>query len=244
MHDEPAMILVLNYLIAALSCSSGIFLFAKGAKYHNAAKFFCFFGAASLLGGVVHHIVQIGLDDWGVLIEYYNSRLPSFIIPLDHLKLVNRMWLATMICIGFAEYYFVYLIIEPIMKGKLVWYDYFMKLMLFLFVVCGVVFNQYFVVVAFHVLTHCVLIVFLGFMYRLHFKKSFIYLIILAVFNLSAGVVQQLMANKLLPTLGLHHNDWYHIWICMFVLLALYLLVRNKGIIVELDEIARVQQEQ
>lgn len=226
--QDIQMMVSLNYAITLLAYGCAVVLYRQGEKYHNAVFFMCFFGSAALMGGLVHHLQIHGMERAETLVANSNQSLPGFISPLNLEQIIGRMWFVTMVFIGFAEYYFVYLFVQPLVTGRLQWFIYYLKLMLALFCLGMVIFNEYFLVVAFHLVTHVIIMGFALVMYRKYTSVAFIYLLLLVIFNLIAGLLQQLMANKLIPTGPLHYNDWYHILIIVFVVFLQWLLTRGR----------------
>lgn len=231
----PTMIIQLNYLISFIAFLSCLILFKKGSLYLNASKFMFFLGFASLLGGFVHNIVldQVSLEH---LISNINAVLPHYVQPIQLDLIGARLWYIAMLSIGFTEFYFMFLFMEPITKGHLSIIIVYLYIALGVFIVLATISSQYLFVVAFHVCSHIIIIAFSLYIYFVKRIKEMLFLIILACYNLTIGVIQQLMSTKILPSGPLHFNDWYHIGIIIFII-GLHLIFTKTNLIKNLNNI-------
>lgn len=225
----PQMIISLNYLIAAIALIAGFLLTKKGILYKNSARFMFFLAFAALIGGFVHHI-ELKESEVAQAIALINSNLPAFLNPLQLNLIQDRLWFVTIECIGFAEFYFMYLFIDPVMS-KHSFIRTYLKFALGIYVIATLISAQYSFVILFHVFSHLVIISFTLYMYVKHKVTPFLFLALLAFYNLLIGIMQQLMNYKILPTDGLHYNDWYHIGVIFFIV-ALYIIL-TKGKLIE-----------
>ena len=104
----PQMIITLNYLIAVIAFVACFSLAKKGPLYTNSARFMFFLGFAAFLGGLVHHmeLEEVALTNF---INVINIKLPSFLNPLQLILIKTRLWYVTIVSIGCAEFFFMFL---------------------------------------------------------------------------------------------------------------------------------------
>ncbi|CAN5336808.1 hypothetical protein BH10PSE19_BH10PSE19_12750 [soil metagenome] len=222
------MIIELNYLIALFAFGAGLLLYGKGKDYMNAAKFMWFFAAAALLGGIVHHI-ELRSNELTTIMAVINTKLPCFLTPLQFDLTKERLWYVTVEAIGFAEFYFMFLFIEPVLDENLHFVKRYLQCILGIYIfITTIISTQYFFVVVFHLFSHSIIICFALYMYFRYKIKSYLLLVALIVYNLMLGVMQQLMSYKILATGSLHYNDWYHIGLIFFIVFLFAALTRGK----------------
>lgn len=232
----PRMIIEFNYaisLVAFLSCYS---LSKKGELYRNATKFMFFFGCAALLGGFVHHM-ELKETFLNQLIAQINVKLPHYFEPIQLNLITTRLWYFTIEAIGFAEFYFMWLFMDPIIKDRHAFIKTYLRLALFVFVVVTTISSQYIFVVIFHIFSHVTIILFALYIYLSNKIKEMLILIALVIYNLVIGVIQQLMSTGLVSSGPLHYNDWYHIGVILFVIF-LYFLFTKTSLIENLNKIS------
>ena len=185
-----------------------------------------FLATASLLGGLVH---QSELDSATVhsLIDFLNTKMPSFLDPLSYDEIHTRLWFVSMQAIGLTEFYFLFLFIEPIAYGKLAIVRTWLKISLFIFFVVTLISSQYFFIVSLHVFTNSIAIIISLIIYFTQRIKPILLLSVIAGYNIMIGVMQQLMMHGILPTGPLHYNDWYHIALILMIVLIHWALTRG-----------------
>lgn len=223
----PQMIISFNYLIAAVAFFSSFLLSKKGRLYTNATRFMFFLGFAAFVGGLVHHI-ELEYGTLTQILNKVNLVLPRFLDPLQLDMINNRLWFIAIECIGFAEFYFMFLFIDPVIHGRFEFIKTYLKCALALYVIITIISTQYFFVVAFHVISHIVIISFSLFMYFRYKVTSFLLLVFLALYNLIIGIIQQLMNYQVIPSGPLHYNDWYHIGAILFIVFLHIILTKGK----------------
>lgn len=223
----PQMIITLNYLIAAMAFLAAFLLKKRGSEYMNSSRFMFFLGFAALLGGFVHHMEQqeTALTSF---IPFINTKLPSFFEPLDFNLIKTRLWYIAIVSIGFAEFYFMFLFIDPLIKGKFEFIKTYLKIALGIYLVITLISAQYLFVVAFHIFSHVFIICFALYCYLKDKITAFLWLAILAGYNLAIGIMQQLMANNIIATGHLNYNDWYHLGVIIFVIFLYFLFTKGK----------------
>jgi len=223
----PKMLISLNYLITGGAYLSCCLLRRHGVNYSKAARFMFFFGTAALLGGLVHHLERYE-EPVVQFIQAVNAQLPGFVKPFAFDMILNRLWFITILCIGFAEFYFVYLFVEPIVDARLAFMKTWVKIALGTYCFITLFSTQYLVVVVFHVFSHVIIIAFSLYMFLARNVTQLLLLAFLALYNLAIGIMQQMMNHGALPTGPLHYNDWYHIGIIVFIAAMHMILTRGR----------------
>lgn len=223
----PKMIISLNYLIAITAFIGSFFLARKGELYNNAKRFLFFFGFAALIGGFVHNI-KLRYVEATEFVNHINMLLPHFLIPLQLDLIIARLWFIAIECIGFAEFYFMFLFLDPVIQDKFAFIKTYLKCALAIYIVLTILSTQYFFVVAFHCFTHIIIITFSLYLYCEYKISAFLLLALLACYNILIGIMQQLMNYQIIPSGPLNYNDWYHIGIIIFVLFLYYLLTKGQ----------------
>lgn len=221
------MIIEFNYLISVMGFTCSFLLIKKGHIYKDASRFMFFLSVAALLGGFVHHIEQNSAAV-SEFIAQVNKHMPSFIDPISLDGIQTRLWFLTIEAIGFAEFYFMYLFIDPILPNRLSFIKTYLFCALIIFCIVAFITPTYSFVVMFHVFSHLIMICFS--LYLIFYRKFYMagLLILLLIYNLSIGVMQQLMANNVISSGPLHYNDWYHIGTVIFILMLYYLFTKGK----------------
>lgn len=228
----------LNYLIALEALIASILLFRKSQDYRMSAYHMLFIFFAALLGGFHHHL-NLRWYDIMEFVNRMNLLLPTFMDPFNLEHFSVRLWFLTYVSIGLTEYSFMAIFLYPVIE-KTGWMSIklYLKSMLAIFIVISLFTGEYLGVVSFHVVSHVIMIVFSVFIIVKYQIRSGYYLLIGCIFNLVIGVLQQVMANGIIPSGPLHHNDWYHILIIGFVLF-LYYIITKGGLIEDLCSFAK-----
>jgi len=225
-----------NFLISIVAFTCAFFLYRKTSKYHNVVGFMIFFGIAAGIGGIVHAIELYEMDALKNFSNWINSTFHSVLSKKESPQaILERLWLITIMGIGFSEYYFMCIFLEPLMKEKLIFIKYFLRASLILYLAAVAISSQYVTVVAYHTLSHVVVIIFTIYLIIKHNTMTYLALLGLLILNLGSGLMQQLMKNGVIPTGPLNYNDWYHISIS-FLLAATYFLVTKGKIIEHIEE--------
>lgn len=230
------MIVTLNFIISLVAYVLAYRVYRLGNSY---LMFFCFLiftGCASLAGGCYHAMMQHESLTLSIIAEV-NRHIPNVVqISLAELKI--RLWFITVVLIGFAECFFFFLL-KPVLQGRLVYLEYYFLFMLGLYMLVNLLVDHYIVVVSFHVLTQTIFILLSFYFCYKHRQLRFLWLTLLAFYNIIAGVMQQLMMRGYVPTGNvLHYNDWYHLFIIVFLLLAYYAMV-TQGVAKQLEAVRR-----
>ena len=223
----PNMMISLNYLITGMAYLSFGLLLRRGENYGKAARFMFFFGTAALLGGFVHHL-ELHAEPVIQFIRGINDRLPGFVQPFAFDMIVERLWFVTILCIGFAEFYFMYLFVEPIVNPRLAFIKTWLKTALSIYCFITLLSTQYLVVVAFHLFSHVIIIGFSLYMFFARSARQMLLLAVLACYNLAIGIMQQIMKNGVMPTGPLHYNDWYHLGVIVFIVATHMIITRGR----------------
>jgi len=223
------VIIELNYLIAAIAFSSSALLHRRGDVYRDASYFMFFFAFAALLGGIHHHL-ELHLAAFSEWIGSINQALPSFVAPLQDNLIMERLWFVTILSIGFAEFYFMYLFLHPIVDSSTKFILLWLKIALGIFCLLCFFSTEYLLVVVFHLVSHAIIFLFSLYLYITRRTRSMLLLMGLLVYNVSIGLMQQLMAKGVISTGSLHYNDWYHFGVIIFLVLLHLLFTRGKFI--------------
>ncbi len=232
-----------NFLISIVAFTCAIFLHRKTSKYHNVVGFMIFFGMAAGIGGIVHAIELYEMDTLNSFTNWINNTFYSVLSEkVSSQGILSRLWLITVMGIGFSEYYFMWIFFEPLMQGKFIFIKHFLRASLILYLVAVVISSQYIAVVAFHVYSHVIVIILTIYLIIKHNIMVYISLLGLLILNLGSGLMQQLMKNGVIPIGPLHYNDWYHISISLLLALT-YLLVTKGKIIEHIEEEVRKSEK-
>ena len=223
----PTMIISLNFLISAVAYPAGILLYKKGHLYNSASKFMFFLATAALFGGFVHQM-ELYSTQINFLINDVNATLPHFLEPLSYTDIHTRLWFITINAIGFSEFFLMYLFLEPLTHNKFTFMPTYLKVALSIFVLVTLFSTQYFFVVLFHVFSHVVIISFSLYYYSRTHLKPILYLTFTLIFNLSIGILQQLMDYSIIPSGPLNYNDWYHIGVTGLVIAFYWLFTKGE----------------
>ena len=221
------MLITLNYLISVFAYFFAFLLSKKGAIYKNARLYLLFLATAALLGGITHSIEKYH-HHVSLFVQQINDHLPTFIESLKLQAIDDRIWYLTVVAIGFVEFFFIYIFIEPIAKKQFGFLKQYLKTALAFYLLITIISDQYFWVVVFHVLSHTSIIILSTVLYFLKKKTSFLLLAGLVAYNLSIGIIQQLMSIGIMSSGPLHYNDWYHIGVIFFVCFTYALFIKTN----------------
>lgn len=227
MPIQPTLV-SLNLLIVVIAFTISYVFYCKGKDYSEAALFTGLLGLASLFGAAYHYVIDNPASTHNAVIEF-NRVLPQ-IFQIHIESLIIRLWYITVLLIGLTECTFFF-ILHPVLTGKLKIIEYYFIIMLCLYIVTTILFDHYVVVVCFHVFTQVMFMIITSYLALTYSNRALFGLTFIALFNILSGVTQQSMMRGYIPTGSIfNYNDWYHMLICIMLILV-YLLFSQQKII-------------
>jgi hypothetical protein len=229
------MILSLNFVICFCALFAAITMNRMGYFFRDCARFMFFIAAASFFSGLAETFDVHSLE-FSQLIASVNTYLPSYVSPFNWQMIIARLWFVVMLCIGTAEFYFMFIFIGALIHKKYVFIKTWLRFALISYFLLMMISTQFLFMVMFHMLSHSIIIAFSLFIFYRWRIPQILYLAQAAAYNVGLGVMQQLMAHGVIACGPLHYNDWYHLGVLGFVIVFYYLFT-NGGLIESLHKV-------